>query len=420
MENLDSDVSADIVRLLGQELKLVRAQLREAQLRNNTPATEASSYEDTCRERLRMLIDDVAVLKRENEDLRATVFQLESERSGFVKPEDMDGSVALRYEASLEQSRKELSKALAEKADAETSLSELQENLQAVQEEYQQMKASKRECQQVADEHCKRVMDLADELETLKREQASLACTDTDPESFFSSTTYVAVEGQPDLDTSDPYIKSPFFKLPEHAISLCAEGVLHYNSKQLMWSPSGVALGLVVTHPFQFNPKVGSGQWTKWRAEIMDIGVKKEVFCLNTRGWFYMGTYERASSCLTMPVDKLKDLDPKARYIFKRTVLNQDFIPPSQTRMVENMYTQGVLKVELFGIRCVGFNQALNAELIRAGNEKRSKPPRTLQGIPILTPEDSWGRKGPGGKKRKRSDGAGRAPKGKNKKVKAE
>ena len=43
--------------------------------------------------------------------------------------------------------------------------------------------------------------------------------------------------------------------------------------------------------------------------------------------------------------------------IAKQTVLFRDLVSPSQMRMVENMYLEGILQVETLGIRCVAYNE---------------------------------------------------------------
>lgn len=50
-------------------------------------------------------------------------------------------------------------------------------------------------------------------------------------------------------------------------------------------------------------------------------------------------------------------------YVSRRTTLFPDFVPPSQTQMIKNMYKQGVIKLQCFGIRCVAFNQTFAEKL---------------------------------------------------------
>jgi hypothetical protein len=60
--------------------------------------------------------------------------------------------------------------------------------------------------------------------------------------------------------------------------------------------------------------------------------------------------------------------------IVKQTILFQDLVPPSQVRMVENMYWEGLLQIEMIGVRCVAYDQKFAKSLF----ENRKDLPRSV------------------------------------------
>jgi hypothetical protein len=59
------------------------------------------------------------------------------------------------------------------------------------------------------------------------------------------------------------------------------------------------------------------------------------------------------------------------------TVLFKDLIPPSQMRMVEKMYWDGVLQIEMFGIRRVAYDREFAKQLF----ERRKDLPKNVKDV---------------------------------------
>lgn len=81
----------------------------------------------------------------------------------------------------------------------------------------------------------------------------------------------------------------------------------------MIWSSSGIALGLVIKPSFQYNPKVSGGAWTKYKVDFK-IGKKMDVCCVSNKSnksARYLGTYERVGTqdAMVIAPETLKYLD---------------------------------------------------------------------------------------------------------------
>lgn len=98
---------------------------------------------------------------------------------------------------------------------------------------------------------------------------------------------------------------------------LTSEGLYFINCNEVIWSPFGIALGLVVKPTFQYNPKFHGGVWTKLE-DTFDVGKQVDLCCSsgksNNRSR-YLGTYERVAELGTMIIasETLKYLDRDVR-----------------------------------------------------------------------------------------------------------
>lgn len=145
----------------------------------------------------------------------------------------------------------------------------------------------------------------------------------------------------------------------------------------MIWSSSGIALGLVVKPIFQYNPKTNGVAWTKREDDFL-VG-KQLAVCYHSGGKVqYLGTYERVESqgTMVMAADTLKNLDnTKMDHASRCTTLFPDFVPPSHMKMIKNMYKQGVIKFHCFGIRCIAYNQTIAERLRDASATSVVVPP---------------------------------------------
>lgn len=174
-------------------------------------------------------------------------------------------------------------------------------------------------------------------------------------------------------------------------------GPYFINHNEVIWSPSGIALGLVIEPTFQYNPKTQGGTWTKVEDDF-EIGKHMDVCCLSGKTARYLGTYERIEQgTMVISPETLKDLDPnvcvywnrvalgltylqKLNFVSKRTTLSPELTPPSQTQMITNMYKQGVIKLQCFWIRRIAFNKTFAEKLQEFTSEdvgKRKRDPKS-------------------------------------------
>jgi len=97
-----------------------------------------------------------------------------------------------------------------------------------------------------------------------------------------------------------------------HRKAGCQEHIINCN--EVIWSSSGIALGLVVKPIFQYNPKTNGVAWTKREDDFL-VG-KQLAVCYHSGGKVqYLGTYERVESqgTMVMAADTLKNLDNTVR-----------------------------------------------------------------------------------------------------------
>jgi len=166
------------------------------------------------------------------------------------------------------------------------------------------------------------------------------------------------------------------------------------------------------------NPKAGEGAWerTAFQEHISSNGQQvRELFHLCDRAWFYYSTFECVGST-TLTMDEVRQLNPSSsriiEYLHRRTLLFADLVPPVITRMVQNMYAEGVLKVQCLGFRCVGFNTELHDTLQASANSNRTN------GVPISVPKEGTTSTRSGLKRGRGDERSGRS--GKNPRVRPE
>ncbi|KAG2146581.1 uncharacterized protein EDB93DRAFT_1250862 [Suillus bovinus] len=376
MDNvMDPELAAEMVKLLGQELKAVRNQLREAE-QARTPASDVNSAGPQL-QREDALRLEIATLKVENTSLREELSRLQDQTTNVpVKIEGDPCNLVAQYSASMDAIQKELADAISEKnaatLDKEKADEQLAE-LTSVREKYRKLKASKRECQEVIDELRGQLELCLEEREHWAAEGKALK---SDPPTFFRNTEYPTAGDQPNSNEIPVY--SPIFSMgiPRTARTHCrCDGTLRLERDVVMFARAGIALGLIVRPTHQYNPQKNNGAWFRVRPDI-ELGQKKDLCYHDGHGWKYLGTYERTGESFLLSAEHTKKLSsPRMEAMAKDTVLFRDLIPPSQMRMVEKMYWDGVLQIEMFGIRRVAYDQEFAKQLF----ERRKDLPKNVK-----------------------------------------
>ncbi|KAG1757407.1 hypothetical protein EDB19DRAFT_1822503 [Suillus lakei] len=382
MDNvMDPELAAEMVKLLGQELKVVRSQLREAEQRTGTPTSGDAISTGLQLQREEALRAEIVTLKAENATLRESSSCLQDQTTNVpLKMEGDHSDLVAQYSASMDAIQRELADAIREKNKATLDKEKADEylaELTIVREKYRKLKANKRECQEVFSNV---IDELRSQLELCIEEREHRASEGkvfrSDPPSFFQHTAYPDVGDQP--NPSDIPIYSPVFSMgiPRTARTHCrCDGTLRLERDVVMFARAGIGLGLIVRPVYQYNPQKNNGAWARVRADI-DPGQKKDLCYHDGQGWKYLGTYERIGESFLLSVEHTKKLSsPRMEAMARDTVLFRDLVPPSQMRMVEKMYWDGVLQIEMFGIRRVAYDQEFAKQLF----ERRKDLPKGVK-----------------------------------------
>jgi len=238
-------------------------------------------------------------------------------------------------------------------------------------------------------------------------------------EAKFDPTAFLAARQvnkfQPDV--MNHFSKKMHFAISDEARNICTpNSILTSNGDEAIWPGNGAAHCLVVFPAYRYNGKArGSGSWetSHFHDEYTEhVGQQREFFHLHHGAWFYYGIFEYVGMSLITTEDVLKLSSSRVvENIYKRTVIFPELVPPVITKMVKNMYAEGVLRVRCLGLRCVGFNHQLD-KAIRTDEQSNNATPHV---IPIPGSRFA-GSNGSGSKKRGHSSGRGHGQSKKSKK----
>jgi hypothetical protein len=90
-------------------------------------------------------------------------------------------------------------------------------------------------------------------------------------------------------------------------ISRC-DGILRFENGTMIFPHAGIALGLILRPMYQYNPK-NNGTWDRLTADI-EHGQKKDLCYYDSRGWKYLGTYERIGDSTLISPENIRKLGP--------------------------------------------------------------------------------------------------------------
>ncbi|KAG9314504.1 hypothetical protein JVU11DRAFT_5301 [Chiua virens] len=373
MDNImDPELTSEVVKLLGQELKTRPTSVSPFM---------GSPFNVLTHESAQALTSENDALKADNVALQERIVRLQSELSQSMFPTREEFTMLVAENQDLIREKEEASRN--------------QEKLRILHEKYQRMKTRVHEYNEAQLLTLPQIMnELRDTLSNCTQEleqTRKTVVTEIDFRDFLNNTPYEPVEGQLGLSSIPLHDGGVHAKLREvevpHQID---KGLYRLGFNEVIWSPSGIAFGLVIKPAFQYNPKRRGGSWTKVEdgfGEQMDICYLSGKSFKTSR---YLGTYERVpeQGIMTITPETLQYLDhEKLVYASRRTTLHQELVPPSQTDMIKNMYKQGVIKLQCFGIRCVAINQTLVQKLqdMNAFSASSDLPVRAI----IPTPGDS-------------------------------
>jgi len=204
------------------------------------------------------------------------------------------------------------------------------------------------------------------------------------------------------------------FTISDEARNLCSpKGISRSYPDEALWLGNGTRHCLLFLPSYRYNAEAGggSGSWeiSNCQGEYV-VGRQREFFHLHRNAWYYYGIFECVGMSFITTEDVLKLSTSRiVDNIHKRTILHSDLVPPLITKMVQNMYAQGVLKVHCIGLRCVGFNHGLDNAL-RSKKQSKNVTPHIIP-IPGNGPTGS---SGSASRKRGHSGGHGQSKRSKN------
>lgn len=98
--------------------------------------------------------------------------------------------------------------------------------------------------------------------------------------------------------------------LPSRNNNICSASPCYLDSREVVWSPVGIALGLVIKIPFQYNPKTNEGTWTN-TPDFFQENQPSEVHFRVGKAWHYLGTYERLEGMIVLSPQLLEQVYPE-------------------------------------------------------------------------------------------------------------
>ncbi|KAI0704908.1 hypothetical protein BC835DRAFT_1410248 [Cytidiella melzeri] len=335
----------------------------------------------------------IRLLRDENEVLRAKIQEFE-QRANNIKPPSYDDIQELE---TLRNQRQEL---LDERNSLRTQVAALRNTpctnathlqasarLDVVNKQLADIAIQKSEQEQL---HKIRILELEEDCRMLKEEitntqQAAYVTQHLSTSSSFDVDAFCRELKESDTPKPKLY-RGPFFyasslRLPEGAAELMPFGAMRFSQAEVIWKSPGAPLFLAFCpmHVFNHNASKGEGRWergTNRRELVQQVEQKRDILFLHDHMWHYYGTYKCVGS-VPLSAREAENIGSTqmVAYAEKRTHLDSEHAPPYMGKVIHDLYAQGILQIECFGFRRVGFNEALNALLIeqKAGHGDNAK-----------------------------------------------
>lgn len=173
-------------------------------------------------------------------------------------------------------------------------------------------------------------------------------------------------------------------------------GSMRYSQAEIIWKDAGSAqfLAFGPMHVFKYNASNSEGTWERVAHQkelTAHPGQRRDIFTLHDHAWHYYGTYECVGAA-SLPAQKVEQIgsaqvspmfgydgiesivvgltsrvSQMVAYAEKRTILDSERAPANMKKLIHNMYSEGVLRIECFGFKRTGFNEPLNTVLLEQG-----------------------------------------------------
>ncbi|KAF4572771.1 hypothetical protein EYR40_004146 [Pleurotus pulmonarius] len=363
----DPELMREMIKLLGQELKSVKAQLAEPgrseraidEPRSSATSTTNDLAVESMRAENEKLKDEIAAL-RENQVPREVKME---DTSSSVEPDAVatiaalqdtveDLTIQLGQALNAQQTQEEVNHGLgirlvdakAKQQDLTTALESLQQEHTTMLEKYRNVKQGNRSLRKAS-------TFLLEKLERMEHEHDILTQRMSfDPIAWVGESNLDSIPDQPDYSSLPTYpeITSPntsagddSFVLDDHCVVKLAEGI---PRRLLICLPKHI-----------YNPKAKRRGWSTypsgWR-----LGAIKAVFQKVSEGWLHLGQY-RCDHIVTLEPSSIDYLISEADMcrIQKQTIPDPYYVSPFHQDMIADMYFSRVLGISCIALQCVGY-----------------------------------------------------------------
>ncbi|KAI5897689.1 uncharacterized protein SCHCODRAFT_02609965 [Schizophyllum commune H4-8] len=377
MDNLvdeHPELALEMVKLLGNELKSVKTQLRELQSQRATSALSSNSA-------------DAGPTSVENAELRRRLRELQAENErlaesqGIVKQEAYDENDLLQQKAVIiDRQSEDLTRAYRDIQKLKKENEQLKENVASLQAAIDATKDRRANVEKVTASVRRQAEELQAELISLSERERALATEiqaskkPYTPAKFLEQSRRPSNSRQPaaaSLKAYRQYMGS--FRLGKVYRDLCRHEVAAFSAHEVLWPTSpadGLSRAVVIypTHEGRMPITSASSVYT-WTTQPASVGQAFELFYQGDQGWWlYTGVFEcRAVVKTTLPALALgqeKSTTAKLADAVVERALDKNLVPPILFNNMKKMLKEGMLQVCCVELECVGFNRALYASLL--------------------------------------------------------
>ncbi|GBE78307.1 hypothetical protein SCP_0111920 [Sparassis crispa] len=331
-----------MVKLLGNELKLVRQELRELKGGDSTSSTLSD-------------VDHNIALKRENDQLKHELADLRLRLEAAL--EGQDGKSHLSNASSYDEVCQQLSASLEDGARKDEEYAQitgrLEDKLAALKGKYKQKgQTVQRRIEGL------RQRPLRPRRRLCLKHFHFLNMSQTDAR-------------QPPLKSLKPMTSGRSFCLSKAARGLCMPGdVIRGSYNDLVWPQASFGHCVLLTPLYFINPMAQSGiaTWEKsgFVERLKELpSQQRDLFYRQQDVWYYYGTFECIGSA-TLPAHEIRKIVNGPKFIERveqRTTPSSELVPPVISKMIQNMYAEGILTIACIGFRYVGYNRKLDIVL---------------------------------------------------------
>jgi len=346
--NNNPEIAQDVIRLLHSENKALRTQVQELEQQKNQNQAHPPSYDDAhVIETLRSVCQE---LQRERDTLRVELSA--SKRARCTDPDHIHANDRVEYlTQQLADITSQKQAVLQKQQLGQVRIAELERRCRKLEEENRLLQQSSTSGKSIP---------------------TSASPSGFDTETFLSRLLADGVGGKPH-QYQKAFSNVLHLRLPKKASDHIPYGSMRYSHSEFVWKHPGSPLFLALGPMHVFNAKVngGEGGWERsvYQRDLAERPNQlREIFFLHEHAWHYYGTYECVGAA-ALSVEQLEKLGQASliAYAEKRTLLDTDRVAPHMSKLIHNMYAEGILKLEVFGYQRVGFNEALNAVLMDQG-----------------------------------------------------